>query len=253
MLSLIIAKPTSAPVRASCTAHGWGIARCSSSASSKISSIELRYWSWPGPRCRPMTAARSPGLTMSRNSTVAIAASSRKVCLCKPCSRAAGGRLPARDAGLTDATWPGWIPEEALDMDVGKLLMKVSDDLSVRRAFGTAYEKDDMLIIPVALVTGGGGGGMGRPRHDDQAAGPGSPPGESPAGDDTTPRDPERTDAGGGFGGLVLPSGAYVVKDGQVRWVPAVDVTVVVLASLGLVRVLARTWGRSRRRRGGRS
>ena len=40
-------------------------------------------------------------------------------------------------------------------MDVGKLLTKVSDDLSVRRAFGTAYEKDDMLIIPVALVLGG--------------------------------------------------------------------------------------------------
>ena len=48
-------------------------------------------------------------------------------------------------------------------MDVGKLLTKVSDDLSVRRAFGTAYEKDDMLIIPVALVAGGGGAGYGTP------------------------------------------------------------------------------------------
>ena len=55
-------------------------------------------------------------------------------------------------------------------------------------------------------------------------------------------------DAGGGFGGLVLPAGAYVVKGGQVRWVPAVDMTIVVLASLSLVRVLARTWTRSRRR-----
>jgi hypothetical protein len=27
-------------------------------------------------------------------------------------------------------------------MDVGNLLMKASDDLSVRRAFGAAYEKD---------------------------------------------------------------------------------------------------------------
>jgi uncharacterized spore protein YtfJ len=147
-----------------------------------------------------------------------------------------------------------WLePEEALDMDVGKLLMKASDDLSVRRAFGTAYEKDDMLIIPVALVAGGGGGGTGRPRHGDPAAGPGRPPGESPPGHDAAPQDSEPTDAGGGFGGLVLPSGAYVVKDGQVRWVPAVDVTLVVLASLSLVRVLARTWTRSRRRRGGRS
>jgi uncharacterized spore protein YtfJ len=135
-------------------------------------------------------------------------------------------------------------------MDVGKLLMKVSDDLSVHRAFGTAYEKDGMLIIPVALVTGGGGGGVGRPRHGDPPAGL---PEESPAGDGATPPDSEPTDAGGGFGGLVLPSGAYVVKDGQVRWVPAVDPTIVVLASLSLVRVLARTWTRSRRRRGGRS
>jgi len=46
---------------------------------------------------------------------------------------------------------------------------------------------------------------------------------------------------------VVLPAGAYVVKGGQVRWVPAVDVTMVVFASLIVVRVLARTWARSRR------
>jgi hypothetical protein len=57
-------------------------------------------------------------------------------------------------------------------------------------------------------------------------------------------------DAGGGFGGLVLPSGAYVVKGDQVRWVPAIDTTIVVLASLTLVRALARTWIRRRRRHG---
>jgi len=58
-----------------------------------------------------------------------------------------------------------------------------------------------------------------------------------------------RPDAGGGFGGLVLPSGAYVVRGDQGRWVPAVDATIVVMASLSLVRVLARTWTRRRRRR----
>jgi heme A synthase len=47
----------------------------------------------------------------------------------------------------------------------------------------------------------------------------------------------------------VLPSGAYVVKGDQVRWVPAVDVTIAVLASLSLVRMLARTWTRQRRHR----
>jgi hypothetical protein len=62
--------------------------------------------------------------------------------------------------------------------------------------------------------------------------------------------DAGRTDAGGGFGGLVMPTGAYVVKGDQVRWVPAVDVTIVVLASLSLVRVLARAWSRRRRSHG---
>jgi uncharacterized spore protein YtfJ len=135
-------------------------------------------------------------------------------------------------------------------MDVGNLLMKASDNLSVRRAFGTAYEKDDMLIIPVAVVAGGGGGGTGRPRHRDPAAGPDGRPEGGPAGHDATPQDSERMDAGGGFGGLVLPAGAYVVKGGQVRWVPAVDMTIVVLASLSLARLLAHAWTRSRRHHG---
>jgi len=139
-------------------------------------------------------------------------------------------------------------------MDVEKLLATASENLSVRRAFGTAYEKDGMLIIPVALVAGGGGGGTGtaRSRRDDPAASPGARPGAGPAGHGTAPGDPGRTDAGGGFGGLVLPSGAYVVKGDQVRWVPAVDVTIVVVASLSLVRVLARTWTRRSRRHGRR-
>ncbi len=47
-------------------------------------------------------------------------------------------------------------------MDVEDLLAAASENLSVRRAFGTAYEKDGMLIIPVALVAGGGGGAPAR-------------------------------------------------------------------------------------------
>ena len=135
-------------------------------------------------------------------------------------------------------------------MDVETILAKVSESLSVRRAFGTAYEKDGLLIIPVALVAGGGGGGTGtaRNRGGDSAARPDGPPGAGPEGQDATSPDSGGTDAGGGFGGLVLPSGAYVVKGDQVRWVPAVDATIVVLASLSLVRVLARTWTRRRRR-----
>ncbi len=135
-------------------------------------------------------------------------------------------------------------------MDVGNLLMKASDNLSVHRAFGTAYEKDDMLIIPVAMVAGGGGGGSGSPRHRDPAAGLDRLAEEGPEIRHAKPQDSGRVDAGGGFGGLVLPAGAYVVKGGRVRWVPAVDLTIVVLASLSMVRLLAHTWTRSRRNHG---
>jgi uncharacterized spore protein YtfJ len=134
-------------------------------------------------------------------------------------------------------------------MDVENLLAKASDSLSVRRAFGAAYEKDGMLIIPVGIVVGGGGAGTAPPRSEKPAARPDSPP-ESATAHDPVPRDAGRVDAGGGFGGLVLPSGAYVVKGDEVRWVPAVDVTIVVLASLSLARLLSRTWARRRRRRG---
>ena len=151
-------------------------------------------------------------------------------------------------------------------MDVGDVLMKASENLTVRRAFGAAYEKDGVLIIPVAMVAGGGGGGTARPRQGKPAGRPASPPGDGPAAPGegpaapgegqpapgSPPPDSERTDSGGGFGGLVLPTGAYVVKGDQVRWVPAVDATIVILASLGLVRVLARTWTVWRRQRGRR-
>ena len=137
-------------------------------------------------------------------------------------------------------------------MDAESILTKVSENLSVRRAFGAAYEKDGMLIIPVAMVAGGGGGGTGtaRTRGGDPAARPDGPPAAGHEGEQAASQDRGGTDAGGGFGGLVLPSGAYVVKGDQVRWVPAVDVTIFVLASLSLARVLARTCTRRRSRRG---
>ena len=127
-------------------------------------------------------------------------------------------------------------------MDSKDLLGQVAENLSVRRAFGTAYEKDGLLVIPVALVAGGGGGGEGTgPQGDDTGGSDGTVPSGS---DGTVP-----SGSGGGFGGLVLPIGTYVVKDGSVRFVPVVDVTVIVLASLSLARLLARSRGRSLRRR----
>jgi len=102
-------------------------------------------------------------------------------------------------------------------MDSQELLNRVAENLSVRRAFGTPYEKAELLIVPVALIAGGGGGGVKRVTEE------GKP-----------------SDSGGGFGGLVLPMGAYVMKGDEVRWLPVWDVILVALASVGVLRLLVR-------------
>ncbi|MGB7103754.1 MAG: hypothetical protein WBD82_04070 [Acidimicrobiales bacterium] len=127
-------------------------------------------------------------------------------------------------------------------MNAQELLTKASNNLSVARAFGKAYEKDGLYIIPVAWVAGGGGGGEG-------PAGPGSTSSEADKavedeGDSSNP-------SGAGFGGVVLPMGAYVVKDEEVRWVPAVHVTLIALAAIGLLRLIARSSFKSHQRHHG--
>ncbi len=122
----------------------------------------------------------------------------------------------------------------------------MAENLSVRRSFGAAYERDGLFIIPVALVAGGGGGGEGPiepPANghtlaiDAADAATGDPPNSQPP-----------TGTGGGFGGLVLPVGVYVVQGDQVRWVPAFDATLIALASLSVVRVFLRLMKNGRRR-----
>lgn len=122
-------------------------------------------------------------------------------------------------------------------MDVKDLLNRATENLSVSRAFGSAYEKDGVLIIPVALVAGGLGGGEGTPF----AANSSSDAGETEHTDDDAHHGKPETGSGGGFGGVVMPVGAYVVKDEQVRWVPAVNVTVIVVAVLLAIRFLTKS------------
>jgi uncharacterized spore protein YtfJ len=78
--------------------------------------------------------------------------------------------------------------------NVDQLLEGAREAMTVRRVFGEAYEEDGVTVIPVAAVRGGAGGG----------------------GD-------ESGNGGGGFGLQARPVGAYVVKDGDVTWKPAVD------------------------------
>jgi uncharacterized spore protein YtfJ len=121
-------------------------------------------------------------------------------------------------------------------MELKEMLGAVGDHLSVRRAFGEGYEKDGVLVIPVAFVAGGGGGGESVEADEDVTD------------DDHDPlasEHPRRGGAGGGFGGVVVPLGVYVIKEERVRFVPTINPTLIAVAAMGLVKVLARA---SRRR-----
>jgi uncharacterized spore protein YtfJ len=104
----------------------------------------------------------------------------------------------------------------------------VKDTMTVSRVFGESYQAGGATIVPVATVRGGGGGG----------------------GEGTTPgREGTGTGAGLGFGVIVRPLGVYIVKDGEVRWQPAIDVLRVVVGGqlLALAAILALRRRRKRR------
>jgi uncharacterized spore protein YtfJ len=96
-------------------------------------------------------------------------------------------------------------------MKVVELATTVRDAITVTRVFAEPYEKDGVTVIAAATVAGGGGGGGG---HDERG----------------------QEGQGGGFGVTARPAGAYVIKDGTVRWRPAVDVNRL-LATIGAVAV----------------
>ncbi len=87
-------------------------------------------------------------------------------------------------------------------MQVSEMLDSARDALTVKRVFGEPIEKDGVTIIPVARIAGGGGGGTG-----DNDEGSGS----------------------GGYGVMAKPAGVYVVRDGEVRWQPVLDVNKIVM------------------------
>jgi uncharacterized spore protein YtfJ len=97
-------------------------------------------------------------------------------------------------------------------MKFDELVRTARDTISVRRVFAEPIERNGVLVIPAASVGGGVGAGQG---HDDRG------------------QDGE----GGGFGVGARPAGAYIVKDGNVRWIPAIDVNRVV-ATAGAVAIV---------------
>ena len=105
-------------------------------------------------------------------------------------------------------------------MDVEQFLAKISGNMSAARVFGEPVTADGITVIPAAKVMGGGGGGGG-------------------------PASNEYAGEGGGFGTIALPTGAYVIKNGEVRWVPALDYNLLIALGMWLALAVAR----SRRRR----
>jgi uncharacterized spore protein YtfJ len=95
--------------------------------------------------------------------------------------------------------------------NVDEVLAGARDAITVKRVFGDPVETDGVTVIPAARVGGGGGGG-----------------GDSD------------NNGGLGFGLGARPVGAYVIRDGEVTWKPAVDLNRIIALALVLGIVLAR-------------
>jgi len=97
-------------------------------------------------------------------------------------------------------------------MKVDELVSAASQRLSVSQVFGEPHQDGGVTVIPAAKIMGGAGGGGGED-SDGQSG------------------------EGGGFGVIARPTGAYVIRDGEVRWVPAFDLNRAIV--LGCVLLLA--------------
>jgi len=101
----------------------------------------------------------------------------------------------------------------------GELVTTARDTITVRKVFAEPYEKDGVTVIAAATVAGGGGGGGG---HDEQG----------------------REGEGGGFGVRGEPAGVYVIRDGRVAWLPAVNVNRIITTAgaVSIAYLFARAW-----------
>ena len=118
-------------------------------------------------------------------------------------------------------------------IDVRQVVEEAREVMSGRRVFSEPYERNGVTVILASRVQGGGGGGGGE--------------GEGEA------RQGKGSGWGGGFGLNARPVGAFVVRGDDVRFVPALDVTriivggqLVAMAALLTLRVIVRA--RAKRR-----
>jgi uncharacterized spore protein YtfJ len=109
-----------------------------------------------------------------------------------------------------------------------EMLADARDIMTVKKVFGEPYQSNGVTVIPAASIRGGLGGGEGE-------------------GSDSTP-----AGRGGGMGISARPIGAYQIKGDQVAWIPAIDLTriiltgqIVVVTALLVVRSVLRRRRRS--------
>lgn len=109
-------------------------------------------------------------------------------------------------------------------MRVDELVQTAKDAATVRRVFGEPVVDGGVTVIPAAHVVGGAGGGSGT--------------------------DGKGQGEGGGWGVQARPAGAYVIKNGQVSWRPAVDVNrvIAVAGAVAAIYLLVRQRGTPTRR-----
>lgn len=88
---------------------------------------------------------------------------------------------------------------------IDELLSQATNSLTVKRVYGEPYQSNGVTVIPAASVRGGFGGGEGEGSED------------TPAG------------RGGGMGLSARPIGVYQIKGDQVTWIPAVDLSKIVI------------------------
>ena len=101
-------------------------------------------------------------------------------------------------------------------MEPLEVLHDTEESLNARRVFGEPIQVDGATILPVAVVGGGGGAGT---RADHQH--------------------------GVGFGLRARPAGVYVIKDGEARWRPALNLNLIIAGGqlVALAGMLAlRSW-----------
>lgn len=84
-------------------------------------------------------------------------------------------------------------------MKVTELVAKAKETLGAQTVYAEPVERDGVIVIAAASVMGGAGGGTGKDKAGEEGE-------------------------GGGFGMRARPTGAWIIRNGNVTWQPAVDV-----------------------------